>query len=122
MAEDGIAEVVRRAQLGQKTKGVVRVSDHVTPEMLRQIIHALERRWAASPIALTPPERAQLGVWFSHLTAVELGDTEYGLPWTEPLLGRHWLISGETGSGKGSLIWNNDEDLDEEGGLITPAR
>ncbi|MDT7723452.1 MAG: segregation ATPase FtsK/SpoIIIE, family [Actinomycetota bacterium] len=40
------------------------------------------------------------------LTAVELGDTEYGKPWVEPLLGQHWLISGATGSGKGSLIWN----------------
>jgi S-DNA-T family DNA segregation ATPase FtsK/SpoIIIE len=40
------------------------------------------------------------------LTAVELGDTEYGMPWVEPLLGQHWLVSGATGSGKGSLIWN----------------
>lgn len=40
------------------------------------------------------------------LTALELGDTEYGEVWTEPLLGQHWLISGGTGSGKGSLLWN----------------
>ncbi|MEV8615641.1 FtsK/SpoIIIE domain-containing protein [Amycolatopsis sp. NPDC051373] len=40
------------------------------------------------------------------LTAIELGDTEYGHVWTEPLLGQHWLISGATGSGKGSLLWN----------------
>ncbi|MET7998494.1 cell division protein FtsK [Amycolatopsis sp. NPDC005232] len=40
------------------------------------------------------------------LTAIELGDTEYGEVWTEPLLGQHWLISGATGSGKGSLLWN----------------
>lgn len=40
------------------------------------------------------------------LTAIELGDTEYGRAWIEPLLGQHWLISGATGSGKGSLIWN----------------
>lgn len=40
------------------------------------------------------------------LTALELGDTEYGKPWTEPLLGQHWLVSGATGSGKSSLLWN----------------
>ncbi|UJW35089.1 cell division protein FtsK [Saccharothrix sp. AJ9571] len=40
------------------------------------------------------------------LSAIELGDTEYGQIWTEPLIGQHWLISGATGSGKGSLLWN----------------
>ncbi|WP_181770346.1 type IV secretory system conjugative DNA transfer family protein [Amycolatopsis pittospori] len=40
------------------------------------------------------------------LKAIELGDTEQGEVWTEPLLGHHWLISGATGSGKGSLLWN----------------
>ncbi|PFG57654.1 S-DNA-T family DNA segregation ATPase FtsK/SpoIIIE [Amycolatopsis sulphurea] len=40
------------------------------------------------------------------LAAIELGDTEYGAVWTEPLAGQHWLISGGTGSGKGSLLWN----------------
>ena len=40
------------------------------------------------------------------LTAIELGDTEYGQVWTEPLIGQHWLIAGATGSGKGSLLWN----------------
>jgi len=41
-----------------------------------------------------------------NLKAIELGDTEYGQVWTEPLLGQHWLIAGATGSGKGSLLWN----------------
>ncbi len=40
------------------------------------------------------------------LKAIELGDTEFGEIWTEPLVGHHWLISGATGSGKGSLLWN----------------
>jgi hypothetical protein len=35
-----------------------------------EIIHALEARWAASLIALTPAERAQLGEWFPYLQAV----------------------------------------------------
>ena len=51
----------RRARLGQKMKGMARVYDHVTPEMRRQIIQALEARWWSSVAALLPDERAQLG-------------------------------------------------------------
>ncbi|NKQ53316.1 cell division protein FtsK [Amycolatopsis sp. K13G38] len=40
------------------------------------------------------------------LTALELGDTEHGQAWSEPLLGNHWLVHGATGSGKGGLLWN----------------
>lgn len=41
------------------------------------------------------------------LAAIELGETEYGETWTEPLTGGNsWLIMGDTGSGKSSLIWN----------------
>ncbi|WP_199432571.1 FtsK/SpoIIIE domain-containing protein [Qaidamihabitans albus] len=40
------------------------------------------------------------------LGAVELGDTEYGRPWTEPLIGQHWFGCGATGSGKSGFIWN----------------
>ncbi|MFC7342111.1 cell division protein FtsK [Saccharopolyspora griseoalba] len=40
------------------------------------------------------------------LSALYLGEDEYGNDWTEPLIGQHWLGVGATGSGKGSLIWN----------------
>ncbi|WP_435062066.1 FtsK/SpoIIIE domain-containing protein [Amycolatopsis thermoflava] len=40
------------------------------------------------------------------LSAIELGDTERGQAWTEPILGHHWLVHGATGSGKGGLLWN----------------
>jgi S-DNA-T family DNA segregation ATPase FtsK/SpoIIIE len=40
------------------------------------------------------------------LGSIEVGDTEYGTPWTEPLIGQHWLVCGATGSGKSSLLWN----------------
>jgi S-DNA-T family DNA segregation ATPase FtsK/SpoIIIE len=39
------------------------------------------------------------------LTALELGDTEYGDTWTEPLIGQNWLWHGSMGSGKSSGIW-----------------
>ncbi|MBP2185518.1 hypothetical protein [Amycolatopsis magusensis] len=48
LTEDGIPEVARRARLGQRMKGMARVYDHVTPEMRRQIIEALEARWMQS--------------------------------------------------------------------------
>jgi S-DNA-T family DNA segregation ATPase FtsK/SpoIIIE len=53
-----------------------------------------------------PPAEIPGDVDEVDLTAIELGDTEYGQVWTEPLLGQHWLIAGATGSGKGSLLWN----------------
>lgn len=67
LAEDGIPEVARRARPGQKMKGIARVYDHVTPEMRRRVILALEARWAASLLALTSDEKAVLGEWFPHL-------------------------------------------------------
>ena len=57
-------------RLGQKMKGMARVYDHVTPEMRRQIIQALEARWITSLGALTSRERTRLGEWFPHLRSV----------------------------------------------------
>jgi integrase len=67
LIEDGIAEVARRARLGQKMKGMARVYDHVTPEMRRRILAVLEARWVGSLLALTAAERVKLGEWFPHL-------------------------------------------------------
>lgn len=39
------------------------------------------------------------------LAALDVGDDEYGHPFTLALPGRHVLVAGATGSGKGSLIW-----------------
>jgi S-DNA-T family DNA segregation ATPase FtsK/SpoIIIE len=39
------------------------------------------------------------------LAAIELGETEYGDVWTEPLIGQNWLWHGTMGSGKSSGIW-----------------
>lgn len=40
------------------------------------------------------------------LTAIPLGETEYGQTWTEPLIGNFWLVHGRAGSGKSGLLWN----------------
>jgi DNA segregation ATPase FtsK/SpoIIIE, S-DNA-T family len=39
------------------------------------------------------------------LRQVWSGMTEYGTPWTQPLIGTHTLSAGATGAGKGSLMW-----------------
>jgi hypothetical protein len=70
LTEDGIPEVARRARLGQKMKGIARIYDHVTDAMKKQIIDALETRWAASLLALTAAERSRLVDWFPHLGPV----------------------------------------------------
>jgi hypothetical protein len=41
-------------------KGMGRVYDHVTPEMERQVLTALEERWVASVLALEEDERQKL--------------------------------------------------------------
>lgn len=40
------------------------------------------------------------------LSALEIGRTESSLPWKVPVLHRHMLVAGATGSGKGSVIWS----------------
>ena len=39
------------------------------------------------------------------LSRLDVGDTEYGSPFYLKLLGKHFLCSGASGAGKGSLIW-----------------
>ena len=56
-------EVARRASLGHKMKGMGRVYDHVTLEMDRQILEALEDRFVTSVLALDDAEQEQLLTW-----------------------------------------------------------
>lgn len=41
-----------------------------------------------------------------NLASVEIGKTQTSEPWTVPVLHRHMLVAGATGSGKGSVIWS----------------
>lgn len=38
--------------------------------------------------------------------ALDVGDNEHGQPFTLGLLGKHVLVAGASGSGKGSLLWS----------------
>jgi DNA segregation ATPase FtsK/SpoIIIE, S-DNA-T family len=44
--------------------------------------------------------------WRDRLARVEVGTAEGGRPYLLPLIGSHVLVAGETGAGKGSLIWS----------------
>lgn len=41
-----------------------------------------------------------------QLVAVPLGVSETGSPWLVRLLGRHLLVAGATGAGKGGVVWS----------------
>jgi len=57
----------------------------------------------AAPIPLARPEPASPVV---RLANVPVGVTEQGSPWLLPVAGRHILIGGATGAGKGSVLWS----------------
>lgn len=56
----------------------------------------------AGPIAL-PTTEASCSI---DLEAVPVGMTETGRPWRLRVLGRHILVAGATGAGKGSVVWS----------------
>jgi S-DNA-T family DNA segregation ATPase FtsK/SpoIIIE len=60
----------------------------------------LRRDPLAVPVPVPDPPGAP------DLTAVPVGRTEAGEVLTLPLLGSHLLIAGETGAGKGSVLWS----------------
>lgn len=53
-----------------------------------------------APVPLAPPAEVV------DLTAVPVGRTEDGRTLALPILGSHWLVAGETGAGKGSVLWS----------------
>ncbi|WP_272948429.1 FtsK/SpoIIIE domain-containing protein [Janibacter hoylei] len=50
------------------------------------------------------PEQVDVG---SMLTPVDVGRDESGMPWRLSLVGRHTLVAGRSGSGKGSVLWGS---------------
>ncbi len=68
LTEDGIPEIARRARVGHKMRGIARVYEHVTEDMLEQVRNTLERRWLDSVLALTEPDRVKLLDWVPNLS------------------------------------------------------
>ncbi len=56
--------------------------------------------------SLATPIRVPVPVEPVDLTAVRVGVTETGAPWRMRILGRHFLVAGATGAGKGSVVWS----------------
>lgn len=55
----------------------------------------------ATPISLPTPDTTSAG-----LERVRIGVTDDGVPWTVRVAGRHVLVAGATGAGKGSVVWS----------------
>jgi S-DNA-T family DNA segregation ATPase FtsK/SpoIIIE len=74
--------------------------ERIKPQVLALIVQRRE--------SFTEVIEAPAMLWDSNavdLSALFLGETEFGRDWCEPLIGNHWLVAGATGSGKGSLAW-----------------
>lgn len=56
--------------------------------------------------SLTAPIRVPTPSKPVNLEAIPVGVAESGTPWLVRVLGRHLLIAGATGSGKGSVVWS----------------
>lgn len=56
--------------------------------------------------SLAIPVRVATPAETVNLEAVPVGVTETGAPWLTRVLGRHLLVAGATGAGKGSVVWS----------------
>lgn len=77
----------RNVTVQQAGTGWVRITIRRTDNLLAPI---------PVPIAVEPVD----------VSAVRVGVTEAGTHWTVRVLGRHLLIAGATGAGKGSVVWS----------------
>ncbi|MEU3764303.1 FtsK/SpoIIIE domain-containing protein [Amycolatopsis keratiniphila] len=93
--ELAVARKVQRCQVRELEPNVVSIDF-----MRRDLLDA--------PVACLPvPEMVSVDGSGMDLRAVYAGSTEYGTPWTLPLVGggAHTLVAGASGSGKGSVLW-----------------
>lgn len=68
------------------------------PGRIKIVLRRLDR--LVDPLPLLPP------ALHPDLEAVTIGQAENGAPWNVRILGRHLLVAGVTGSGKGSVVWS----------------
>lgn len=73
-------------------------------------VRTLKPRWISIDVQHTDTLAAAIAVpdpsQHVHLDRVPIGRTETGQPWRVRLAGRHLLVAGATGAGKGSVVWS----------------
>jgi len=73
-------------------------------------VRGLKPGWVCIEVAhtdaLATPVTMRVPVENVALDAVPVGFREDGRPWLAKLLGRHLLVAGATGAGKGSVVWS----------------
>lgn len=95
--QDWIAAAPRLAQ----TFGVRQVRAHAVPADEHLVeLWALVRDPLVKPVPVIAPSPVV------DLAAIPVGRREDGQPFTLPVIYSHLLIGGETGSGKGSVLWS----------------
>jgi DNA segregation ATPase FtsK/SpoIIIE, S-DNA-T family len=112
---------VRSTRLADRLR--LRLAPGQTPETIAALCEPLRHLWGAERVSSAEigPGRVLLTVYRSDplarplvpaplsgsldLSAIPLGQTEAGEPFTLRLAGSHLLVAGSSGSGKSSLLW-----------------
>jgi S-DNA-T family DNA segregation ATPase FtsK/SpoIIIE len=101
-----------RMLAGQSTVTWQKQADALAHALSAQIvrIRGLEPGWVEIEVQHRDPLAAVLSTPLveasGDLLAVRLGVGETGSPWFVRLLGRHLLVAGATGAGKGGVVWS----------------
>jgi S-DNA-T family DNA segregation ATPase FtsK/SpoIIIE len=83
--------------------GVVRVAvERVRPQIIALVVERSEPFTEVIDAPVMPAESDMV-----DLSAVYLGEDEYGADWVEKYTGQHILVAGATGAGKASPVWGS---------------
>jgi DNA segregation ATPase FtsK/SpoIIIE, S-DNA-T family len=122
--DDVVVPALRSARIGRSVDALtVRLNPGQAPTDWQKQSEALAHAFGALAVTARCPKPGWVRLTVTHhdrlargwrlptprekidLTAVPVGVREDGPLWQLPILGRHILIAGATGAGKGSVIW-----------------
>jgi len=121
---DVVVPALRSARIGRSVDALtVRLNPGQAPTDWQKQSEALAHAFGVLAVTVRSPKPGWVQLTVTHhdrlargwrlptprekidLSAVPIGVREDGRPWQLPILGRHILIAGATGAGKGSVIW-----------------